>query len=126
MTKKLDKARQEAEKRRVDEVARHMFLCIGPDCISEKEGERLWSHLKKRVSDVKETCPEGRIYRTKVGCLRICEQGATAVVYPEGTWYGGLGKDEIDRVVEEHLVGGRPVRELVIGESNTPGARRAD
>jgi (2Fe-2S) ferredoxin len=115
------KARKEAEKRHVDEVARHIFLCTGPDCVSNKEGERLWSHLKKQVSDVKERCPEGRIYRSKVGCLRICEQGAVGVVYPEGTWYAGLDREGISRVVREHLVGGKRVDDLVIGQGLRPG-----
>lgn len=100
----------------MDEVVRHFFLCIGPDCISSKEGEKLWSHLKKRLSDVKEQSPEGRLYRSKVGCLRICEQGAVGVVYPDGTWYAGLDKDGIDRVVDEHLMEGRRVEDLVIGQ----------
>lgn len=54
----------------------------------------------------------GKVLRSKVDCLRICEQGAIAVVYPEGTWYAGLDTDKIDRIIEEHLVGGRPVDEL--------------
>jgi (2Fe-2S) ferredoxin len=117
MDGKLKKARAEAQKRQVDDVARHFFICIGPDCVAPKEGERLWSHVKKRVGEAKEQSPEGRIYRTKVGCLRICEQGPVGVVYPEGTWYAGLDRDAIDRVVREHLLQGRVVEDLQIGQS---------
>ena len=59
----------------------------------------------------------GKLYRTKVGCLRICEYGPTAVVYPEGTWYGGLDPENLDRVIEEHLTHGREVPALVIGHN---------
>ena len=55
---------------------------------------------------------DGLVLRSKVDCLRICEQGAIAVVYPEGTWYAGLDIDKLDKVIDEHLIGGKPVDEL--------------
>jgi len=54
----------------------------------------------------------GVVLRTKVDCLRICEQGSIAVVYPDGTWYAGLDKDKLDRIIDEHLIGGKPVEKL--------------
>jgi (2Fe-2S) ferredoxin len=117
---KYEKARREAEKRGVGGYERHILLCIGPDCCSDSEGESAWQRLKKRVASLNGSSDRGRVYRSKVGCLRICEQGPVAVVYPEGTWYAGLNAQNLDRVVEEHLGKGCPVADLVIGSNPLP------
>jgi (2Fe-2S) ferredoxin len=120
----LSEARAEAAVRHVDTIARHLFICIGPDCIDPAEGEKLWGHVKAKVAEVQKQCPGATLYRSKVGCLRICKQGATGVVYPDGTWYGGLDNDRVDRVIEEHLAGGQPVDDYRIGQSQFPDAAR--
>ena len=111
----LDTARSEAQQRGVGAYERHIFLCIGPDCCSEEEGATAWAQLKKGVAALNGSSDRGRIYRTKVGCLRICTAGPTAVVYPEGTWYAGLDRDALARVIAEDLGQGKPVPEHVIG-----------
>lgn len=110
-------ARAEARRRGVGSYERHIFLCLGPDCCTPEAGEVAWAHLKRRVAQINGSPDAGRVYRTKVGCLRICTHGPTAVVYPEGTWYAGLSGDALDRVIDEHLVGGHPVIDLAIGEN---------
>ena len=113
---------------------RHIFLCAdqtNPKCAPREETNRLWRHLKRRLKELDVTSappawqgdmefdPEpsppggGTVLRTKADCLRICEQGCIAVVYPEGTWYAGLTIEILDRIVDEHLVGGAPVAEHV-------------
>ena len=112
---------------------RHIFLCAdqsNPRCAPLQDTHELWRHLKTRLKQEGLTTappqwqgnmvtdPEpvdsgaGTVLRSKVDCLRICEQGAIAVVYPDGTWYAGLDKTKLDRIIEEHLIGGTPVEEL--------------
>jgi (2Fe-2S) ferredoxin len=126
MADDLGEAREAAVKRGVGSYERHIFLCIGPDCCTPAEGEAAWAQLKKRTAQLNGSSDRGRIYRTKVGCLRICKNGPTAVVYPEGTWYAGLDAEGLERVVAEHLGEGREVEDLVIGRNPLPARERGE
>ena len=120
MKRKLEEAKAEAAQRGVGDYERHILLCVGPDCCTPDEGEAAWGKLKKRVAQLNCSSDSGRIYRTKVGCLRVCKQGPVAVIYPEGTWYGALSPDALERVIDEDLGNGRVVEELVIGRNPLP------
>jgi (2Fe-2S) ferredoxin len=89
---------------------RHVFLCTGPSCCTPETGLAAWEVLKR---ELKEKSLTNVCLRTKVGCLRICCDGPTMVVYPEGTWYHGMTSERIPRFVQEHLVEGKPVTEWV-------------
>ena len=113
----LSGARAEALRRGVGGYGRHIFLCIGPDCCTPEEGAAAWARLKRGVGALNARGDGPPIYRTKVGCLRICESGPVAVVYPEGRWYAGLVPEALSRLIEEELGRGRPVEDHLIGEN---------
>ena len=116
----LEGARAEAARRGVGGYGRHVFICTGPDCCTPEEGQTAWNRLKRGVGELNAREGATPIYRTKVGCLRICESGPTAVVYPEGRWYAGLAPEALARVIAEDLGQGRPVEDLMIGENPLP------
>jgi (2Fe-2S) ferredoxin len=103
---------------------RHVFLCTGPRCCTEEEGQAAWDALKKELKDKGLSLSTGpnACYRTKVGCLRICTGGPIMVVYPDGTWYRGMEAGRIPLFVQKHLIEGEPVREWVFADNPLPAA----
>ena len=96
----------------IDRIKRHLFLCAGPDCCSSDQGLATWNHLKSRHKALWPNMEEAPVYRTRVECLRVCTDGPIMVVYPDGTWYHGVTPDVVDRILEEHVIGGVPVEEF--------------
>lgn len=106
-----------AQKLGIGQYRRHVLLCTGPNCCTPEVGLEAWEALKKELKEKGLLTGDHACYRTKVGCLRICTEGPTMVVYPEGTWYHGMTAERIPRFVQEHLEQNRPIGEWLFAQN---------
>lgn len=106
-------------------IDRHVFLCADaskPKCADPQLGLATWEYLKNRLKElqldrpgaIEPQAPHPLIFRTKANCLRLCQQGPIAVVYPDGVWYHSVTPEVMEQIIQQHLLGDRVVTEYLL------------
>ncbi len=96
----------------------HVFFCInqrtnGEECCADKGAAGLRQYAKNRIKALG-LAGQGAVRINNAGCLDRCAQGPVIVVYPEGIWYTYVDQEDIDEIIEKHLIGGQVVARLQI------------
>lgn len=100
------------------EVKHHIFVCTSCRINGQQKGfcfqKGSVDIVQKFMEAIEDNDLSGDVMITNTGCFGICDKGPIAVVYPEGVWYGNLTDDDVEKIVEQHIMNGVPVEELRI------------
>lgn len=110
------------EKPKMGEYKRHMLVCVGPRCTQNGESEALFQSLSERFKAAGIDSGPLRVKRTRTFCFATCKNGPIVCIHPDGIWYYNVTPANLDRIIQQHLVEGVPVEDLIYHRGPGNGA----